>query len=52
MKYLPRVIDNELARRLQVPLRELDLLIVLTGGPIAYTRPDGVRVISLACLKD
>lgn len=36
----------------QVPLREPDLLIVLTGGTMAYTRPDGVKVIPLACLKD
>lgn len=36
----------------QVPLREPDLLIVLTGGRIAYTRTDGVKVIPLACLKD
>ena len=36
----------------QVPLREPDLLIVLTGGYMAYTRPDGVKVIPLACLKD
>lgn len=36
----------------QVPLREPDLLIILTGGKLAYTRPDGVKVIPLACLKD
>lgn len=36
----------------QVPLREPDLLIILTGGSVAYTRPDGVKVIPLACLKD
>lgn len=36
----------------QVPLREPDLLIILTGGSMAYTRPDGVKVIPLACLKD
>ena len=36
----------------QVPLREPDLLIILTGGSLAYTRPDGVKVIPLACLKD
>ena len=36
----------------QVPLREPDLLIVLTGGRIAYTRPDGVKVLPLACLKN
>lgn len=35
----------------QVPLREPDLLIVLTGGNMAYTRDDGVKVIPLACLK-
>ena len=36
----------------QVPLREPDLLIVITGGNMAYTRPDGVKVIPIACLKD
>ena len=36
----------------QVPLREPDLLIVLTGGKIAYTRPDGVKIIPVGCLKD
>ena len=36
----------------QVPLREPDLLIVLTGGQMAYTRNDGVKVIPLSCLKD
>lgn len=35
----------------QVPLREPDLKIILTGGPMAYTRNDGVHVIPLACLK-
>jgi hypothetical protein len=28
----------------QVPLREPDLMIVMTGGSMAYTRPDGVKV--------
>ena len=36
----------------QAPLREPDLLIVLTGGNMAYTRTDGVKVIPLACIKD
>ena len=36
----------------QVPLREPDLLIVITGGNMAYTRDDGVKIIPLACLKD
>lgn len=36
----------------QVPLREPDLLIVLTGGSMAYTREDGVKVIPLGCLRN
>jgi len=36
----------------QIKLREPDLLLVITGGQMAYTRSDGVKVIPLACLKD
>ena len=36
----------------QVRLREPDLLIVLTGGEMAYTREDGVKVIPIGCLRD
>ncbi len=36
----------------QVPLREPDLLMVITGGNMAYTREDGVKVIPIGCLKD
>ena len=36
----------------QVPLREPDVLMVITGGQMAYTRPDGVRIVPLGCLKD
>ncbi|MDO4511660.1 MAG: DUF4143 domain-containing protein [Bacteroidales bacterium] len=36
----------------QIKLHEPDLMIVITGGEMAYTRPDGVKVIPLACLKD
>ena len=32
--------------------REPDLLIVLTGGEMAYTREDGVKVIPIGCMKD
>lgn len=35
-----------------IQLRLPDLLMVITGGVIAYTRPDGVKVIPLACLRD
>lgn len=33
------------------PIREPDQLIVLTGGTMAYTRQDGVKIIPLGCLK-
>jgi predicted AAA+ superfamily ATPase len=36
----------------QIQLRLPDLLIVITGGVMAYTRPDGVKIIPLACLRD
>lgn len=39
-------------REKQIVMDEPTLLLVITGGPIAYTRPDGVKIIPLACLKD
>ena len=36
----------------QVPLREPDLLMVITGGDMAYTRHDGVKVIPVSTLKN
>ncbi len=35
----------------QMPIREPDLLIILTGGTLAYTRKDGVKIIPLASLR-
>lgn len=35
----------------QCPLREPDVLMVITGGEFAYTRDDGVHVVPLACLR-
>lgn len=49
LKHLIQV-HNQTER--QVPLREPDLLIVLTGGEMAYSRPDGVKVIPLSSLKN
>lgn len=49
---LKRLIQEHNKTEKQVPLREPDLLIVMTGGSMAYTRTDGVKVIPLACLKD
>jgi hypothetical protein len=39
-------------KKTQIKLREPDLLLVITGGLYGYTRPDGVQVLPLACLKD
>lgn len=33
-------------------LREPDLMIVITGGEMAYTRPDGVKIVPIGALKD
>lgn len=49
---IKRLIQEYNKTEKQVSLREPDLLIILTGGNLAYSRPDGVKVIPLACLKD
>lgn len=49
---IKRLIRQKNEMEKQMPLREPDLLIVLTGGEFAYTREDGVKVIPLGCLKD
>ena len=51
LKELADLIRKHNKEEKQVPLREPDLLMVITGGEYAYTRPDGVMVIPLACLK-
>lgn len=33
-------------------LREPDLMMVLTGGEMGYTREDGVKVVPIGCLRD
>ena len=48
---LKRLIQEHNEKEEQVPLREPDLLIILTGGHMAYTRPDGVKIIPLATLR-
>lgn len=49
---LKRLIEEHNAKERQAPIREPNLLLVITGGQTAYTRPDGVKVIPLSCLKD
>ena len=36
----------------QLPIPDPSLLMILTGGKMAYTRPDGVRVVPLGALRD
>ena len=49
---LKKLIREHNASERQNKLREPDLLIVLTGGPVAYKREDGVLVVPIGCLKD
>ena len=49
LKNLIREHNRELPH---MPLREPDLLIILTGGEYSYIREDGVKVIPLGCLKN
>lgn len=49
---IKRLIAEKNKQEKQMSLREPDLLIVLTGGEMAYRREDGVVVVPLACLRD
>ena len=54
-KHLPELkglVERQNKQERQMPLRLPDLMIVLTGGNMAYTRDDGVKVIPSGCLKD
>ena len=48
---LNRLIGEHNRKEQQTPIREPDLLIVLTGGEMAYRRSDGVLVIPIATLQ-
>lgn len=49
---LKRLVKEKNEKERQIRMRLPDLLIVLTGGELAYTREDGVKVIPIRCLKD
>lgn len=49
---LKQLVQERNEKEKQIKMQFPDLLIVLTGGEIAYTREDGVKVIPLGCLKD
>lgn len=36
----------------QTKIKEPDLLMVITGGEMAYTREDGVKIVPIGCLRD
>ena len=48
---LKRLIVEHNQKEKQMPIREPDVLIILTGGQYAYRRPDGVYVVPIGCLK-
>lgn len=49
---LKRLVQEKNEKEKQVRMQLPDLLIVLTGGELAYTRKDDVKVIPIGCLKD
>ena len=52
LKEIRRLVQEHNKTEKQIKLREPDLMVVITGGEMAHTRIDGVKVIPLACLKD
>ena len=52
LKEIKRLVQEHNKTEKQIKLREPDLMTVITGGEMAYTRPDGVKIIPFACLKD
>ena len=52
LKELKQLIVEANEANPQHPLREPDVLMVLTGGEMGYTREDGVKVVPIGCLKD
>lgn len=49
---IKRLINEKNKAEGHIALRIPDLLIVLTGGELAYTRPDGINVVPIGCLRD
>lgn len=48
LKEIKRLVQEHNITEKQIKLRESDLLMVITGGEMAYTRPDDVKIIPLA----
>ncbi len=47
-----RLIMNKMKLTKGLGLREPEALIIITGGQIAYTRSDGVKIVPIGCLKE
>jgi predicted AAA+ superfamily ATPase len=52
LKEIKELIEKKNEECEQTRLRLPDLLVVLTGGEMAYTRSDGVKVIPIGCLRN
>ena len=48
---LKRLIIEHNQKEKQMPIREPDVLMIITGGQYAYRRKDGVYVVPIGCLK-
>ena len=49
---LKELIKKHNEKESQPPLREPNLLMVITGGEMAYTREDGVKIVPIGRLRD
>ena len=49
---ITRLIRKYNEKETQVPLRKPDLLMVITGGEMAYTREDGVKIVPIGVLRN
>lgn len=49
---LKQLVQEKNEKEKQIKMRLPDLLIVLTGGEMAYAREDGVKIIPVGCLRD
>ena len=49
---IKRLILEKNQQQNQTSIKEPDLLMVITGGEMAYTRDDGVKVVPIGCLRD
>ena len=52
LKEVKRLINEYNKSEKQCPLRLPDVMLVITGGTQAYTRPDGVHVVPISALRD